>query len=293
MEPGTMNIRHLHADTVGEMRRRMRTLLNERGCGEDCDYILSRSLARTRAWLYAHPEYRPGANEKDAVERALAKRLNGAPLAHVQSQREFYSLEFEVSADVLIPRPETELLVDQALLCRKPAARMLDLGTGCGNIALTVGLRRPGWSITATDVSNAALAVAKRNALRHGAGNVEFKQSDWFKNLHGRFDLIVSNPPYVATGDPEISPGVALYEPALALFAKNNGLACLETIIAAAPGYMTHEARLIVEHGHRQAAAVRRMMQKARFAVVNTYRDGAGHLRATTGQMRSLKDRGG
>ncbi len=265
----------LQARTIAAVRREIRALAQ----ADDGDCLLCHALSKSRAWLYTRPERRLSDTEKSRIERALESSLAGMPIAYLRGRKEFFSLDLKVTADTLIPRPETELLVERALRCHKPGLRALDLGTGCGNIALALRSQRPDWAITATDVSQAALRIAQDNAQRHRLGDIRFIQSDWFAALSGTFDLIVSNPPYIAKDDPDVAPQVAQYEPATALFAKDDGLACLREIIAAGIGFMKADARLIVEHGHRQASAVRAMIVAAGYKDCEQLSDGAGHPR--------------
>ncbi len=289
------------AATVGEARAALRQRLGrglhvgtgvgtgvDTGAGTDAgddegDYLLCHVLGCGRADLYAHPETTLAPRRRRRLESLLTKRLDGVPLAYLTGVREFFSLEFEVSPEVMIPRPETETLVETALTLTPEHARVLDLGTGCGAVAVAVAVARADATVTACDNHRDALAVAERNAARHGV-SVSFVASDWFEKLPaGRFDVVVSNPPYVGAGDPELDPAVAAHEPAAAMFAEEGGLACLRRIIADAPGRLAAGGVLALEHGHTQADAVAELMKAARFDRVRCVHDAAGRPRVTLG----------
>lgn len=250
--------------------------------------LLAHVLGRDRAWLAAH------ANETVAIEQAKAfdalarRRRNGEPVAYLIGRREFYGLDLEITPDVLIPRPETELLVELAL-ARLPddrEVRVLDLGTGSGAVALAIATARHGAQVVGTDVSLRALALAARNAARLRIDNVTFTESDWFEAMAGeRFDLIAGNPPYVAAGDPHLSEGDLRYEPQHALTAGADGLRSLRTIVAAAPAHLVPGGWLLLEHGHDQADAVGALFRDAGFADVGAARDLAGIWRVTYGRI--------
>lgn len=275
----------LHNNTLGALRDEARSVLATRDKAQDLDYLLCYSLKRPRGWLYAHPEYRLQALEKDALENSLQAYLNGMPLAQIRSGCEFYSLHFAVTAEVLIPRPETELLVEQALLFDAKKVSVLDLGTGCGNIACALQTQRPGWNILASDISDAALQLAQSNAKYHDLDNIQFRLSDWFSDIRETFDLIVSNPPYIDESDCDLEESVRCYEPALALFAPQHGLGYLQRIIEQAPQHLHSKGQLMVEHGHRQSDAVCALFKAAGFVAIQPIRDHAGQWRAAMGSQ--------
>jgi release factor glutamine methyltransferase len=256
----------------------------------EAQVLLAHTLRVDRAWLAAHPEEtvtRPWAAAFFAVAR---RRRDGEPIAYLTGTREFWGLALAVTPNVLIPRPETETLVEQAL-ARLPGdrdLRILDLGTGSGAIALALARERPRAQIVATDVSDAALQVARANARRCGLFNVEFVRSDWYANLAPpaveRFDAIVSNPPYIGASDVHLSRGDVRFEPMVALTAGGDGLAALRTIIAQAPGWLMPRGWLIVEHGYDQSDAVRALLGNAGFAPVDAARDLAGVWRVAAGR---------
>lgn len=266
--------------SVDALLRRARDLGLDR---LDAEVLLAEVCGWPRSRVIAHPERQL---EAVAAGRYLAlaqRRAAGEPLAYLLGRRGFMSIELEVSRDVLIPRPETELLVTTALdLDLPPAARILDLGTGSGAIALALARARPGWRILATDASQAALAVARRNVARIAPGRVHLVASDWFSALApARFDLLVSNPPYVAADDPELDAAVADQEPALALFAADDGLAALSQLASAAPDRLEPGGWILLEHGHRQGPAVRGLLTAAGLCSVQSIPDGAQRERVT------------
>jgi release factor glutamine methyltransferase len=251
----------------------------------DAGLLLAHILGTTRARLLAHAEVavEPAAAERYAT--LIERRAAGEPLAYLTGRREFWSLELAVTPAVLVPRPETELLVERALAL--PAASVgcvVDLGTGSGAVALALAVERPRWQITATDVSAAALAVARANATRLGLA-VEFCEGDWFAPLAGRrFDLVVSNPPYVAADDPALATPALAHEPRLALTPGTDALGCLRAIVRGAPRHLAPGGWLLLEHGADQGAAVRGELVLAGFRYVRSHRDLGGHERATEGQ---------
>jgi release factor glutamine methyltransferase len=251
----------------------------------DAGLLLAHILGISRTRLLAHTEM---ALEPSAAGRYAAlveRRARGEPLAYLTGRREFWSLELAVTPAVLVPRPETELLVERALALHGAAhGRIADLGTGCGAVALALACERPHWQITATDVSAAALAVARANAARLGLG-VDFREGDWFVPLAGRrFDLVVSNPPYVDAGDPALAAGALAYEPPLALTPGADALASLRAIARQAPRHLAPGGWLLLEHGATQGLAVRRELVLAGFRYVRSHPDPGGHERVTEGQ---------
>jgi release factor glutamine methyltransferase len=252
--------------------------------------LLAHTLRTTRVRLMSDGE---SAVEPAALRRYRAlieRRARGEPLAYLTGTREFWSLPLEVSRAVLVPRPETELLVERALALRAaPEGRVADLGTGSGAIALALARERPRWRVTATDLSMAALAVARANAARLGLTGIDFRHGSWFAPLAGaRFDLIVSNPPYVAADDPALQDAALAHEPRLALTPGADGLSCLREIAHHAPQHLERGGWLLLEHGAAQAAAVRDELVLAGCRYVRSHRDLAGHERITEGQYDPL-----
>ncbi len=249
--------------------------------------LLTRALGGDLALLLAHPERVPEARATHAYSQAFARRLGGEPMAYIVGEREFYGLSFEVTHAVLIPRPETELLVEMALerLPEAVVTTVLDVGTGSGCIAVTLAKLRPAARLVASDVSQAALTVAERNARRQHVTNVEFRVGSWFEPVGAtRFDLIVSNPPYVAQHDPHLREGDLRGEPLLALVAGPDGLEAVRTIVHQAPQHLSPGGVLIVEHGYDQAEAVAQMFHAAQFSDVIARTDSAGIPRAAAGR---------
>jgi release factor glutamine methyltransferase len=230
----------------------------------DARVLTAHVLGTDAAWLIAHDTDPLSVQQINAYQALLARRLGGEPIAYLVGSREFFGRPFRVSSDVLIPRPDTERLAELALAHIPPdqAFDVLDLGTGSGCIAITLALERPLARVTAVDRSPAALAVAKRNAELLDA-HVEFLTSDWFSTLKGRrFDLIVSNPPYIAATDPHLTQGDVRFEPLSALAAGSGGLDDLRHLIATARAHIQPGGTLLLEHGYDQAEAVRNLLQQ-------------------------------
>ncbi len=239
------------------------------------------------AWLIAHDTDPLADTHAAAFESLLTQRLEGVPIAYLTGTREFYGRPFRVTPDVLIPRPDTELLVERALACipSDQAVDVLDLGTGSGCIAVTLALERPLARVTAVDRSTAALAIARGNADILNA-RIEFLTSDWFAALAGRrFDLIVSNPPYVAAADPHLARGDVRFEPLTALAAGHDGLDDLRRLIRAACDHLTPGGMLLLEHGYDQAGAVVELLRQHGFEQTCTLRD-LGSLNRVSGGRR-------
>ncbi|MDP3420126.1 MAG: peptide chain release factor N(5)-glutamine methyltransferase [Thiobacillus sp.] len=237
----------------------------------------------TPAWLIAHDTDPLAETQITPFEGLLARRLAGEPIAYLVGTREFYGRPFQVSPDVLIPRPDTELLVDLALarIPANQALNVLDLGTGSGCIAITLALERPHARVTAVDRSAAALTIARHNAGILDA-RVAFLASDWFDALAGRhFDLIVSNPPYVPAADPHLTRGDVRFEPIGALAAGNDGLDDLRHLITAARTHLEPGGTLLLEHGHDQAEAVVALLECGGYVCVQSWPDLAGILRVS------------
>ncbi len=254
----------------------------------DVELLLAHVLGKTRTHLYTWPEQKLSAGQLIAFNRLLKRRLDGEPVAYLTGVRDFWSLSLEVNASTLIPRPETEVLVEMALgLVNSSSARVLDLGAGTGAIALALAMERPGWQVLAVDVMPEAVALVERNRRKHGLNNVRVIQSNWFADLPDRcFDLIVSNPPYLEPDDPHLSEGDVRFEPRSALVAANSGLAALEVIVSGAPAYLETGGWLVLEHGFKQAARVQAMMAEAGFIDRACARDLQGHERVSYGRQR-------
>jgi release factor glutamine methyltransferase len=253
----------------------------------EVELLLSHALGHDRAWLYAHADDPLVAADAVQFHALLLRRATGEPVAYIVGRREFWSLDFAVTPDVLIPRPETELLVELALrrIAQNTQVEIADLGTGSGAIALALAHERPRARVTATDASVAALTVARGNAQRLGFGNVEFAQGDWCAALADRkFDLIVSNPPYIAATDAHLGRGDLRFEPRAALTSGADGLDAIRAIVRAAPAHLQPGGWLLLEHGHDQGAGVRALLEKSGFVEVSTERDLEGRERVSGGR---------
>lgn len=245
--------------------------------------LLGHALGVNRAWLIAHERDPLSAAPLEKYEVLLTRRLKGEPVAYLLGEKEFFGRVFRVTPDVLVPRPETELLVELALERLPPFGRALDLGTGSGCIAVTLALERPGCGILAVDQSPAALAVAMQNAVHLGA-KLGFYEGSWYRALPDaaeKFDLIVSNPPYVAEGDPHLA--ALTHEPAEALASGTDGLDDIRFIVRQAPAWLKPGGWLLFEHGWDQGGACRALVEAAGFAAVETRADLAGIGRVTLG----------
>jgi release factor glutamine methyltransferase len=252
----------------------------------DAELLLAHTLDKRRTWLHTWPDRPVSREQADTFEQLLRRRLQGEPIAHILGQQPFWTLDLKVTADTLIPRPESELLVEQALSLTPEDQpwQIADLGTGSGAIALAIASERPMARLIATDQSQAALAVARENATAHGLDNVVLRHGSWFEPLQGeRFALILSNPPYIAAADPHLGRGDLRFEPDSALRSGSDGLDDLRQIVAGAPGHLQAGGWLMVEHGYDQGNAVRSLFQQHRYQAIATRRDLGGQERITCG----------
>tara|TARA_R110002126_G_scaffold33382_24_gene104539 strand:+ start:3484 stop:4314 length:831 start_codon:yes stop_codon:yes gene_type:complete len=250
---------------------------------DDARLLLCHQLNVSRTYLYSHADVSISPADLTALAQLLARAQQGEPLAFIIGYWPFWNIELEVAPCTLIPRPDTELLVEKALALTLPVtASVLDLGTGTGAIALALACNKPLWQVTATDKVSAAVALAQRNAARLTATNCEVLQSDWFSAVSGKqFDLIVSNPPYIEPDDPHLP--ALQHEPLSALVAPEQGLADLATICRQAPAFLTHHGWLWLEHGYNQADAVRQLLTSAGFSQVQSCKDYGGNWRISGG----------
>jgi len=254
----------------------------------DAEILLSLALDKDRAHLRAWPEKQLSPEQHRQFQALLQQRLSGIPIAYITGHREFWSRDFEVTPDVLIPRPDTELLIELALALIPTDATdsLLDLGTGSGIIAITLAAERPHTGITATDISAKSLAVARRNAQKHSTNTIVFSESDWFDSLpYGApFKLIISNPPYIDAKDPHLTQGDIRFEPEHALIAARQGLSAIETIADNARNYLSKPGHLLIEHGYNQQHAVQSIFKALNYQNIKTHKDLSGQARVTYGQ---------
>ena len=251
----------------------------------DAEILLAHCLQKSRTYLFAYPEKAVDSLTEASFRKLLAERLRGVPIAYLTGQREFWTLNLKVTPDTLIPRPETELLVETALKLGSSSSHILDLGTGTGAIAIAIASERPDVQVTACDFSAAALAVAQENAQVNSIHNVHFIQSDWFSALPAqRFDMIVSNPPYIEADDPHLAQGDVRFEPLTALASGQDGLDDIRHLIQTAPQWLVNGGWLLLEHGYNQGQAVTALLQAAGFTQVRCLPDLAGNDRVSRGQ---------
>ncbi|EMR4110168.1 MULTISPECIES: peptide chain release factor N(5)-glutamine methyltransferase [Stenotrophomonas maltophilia group] len=255
----------------------------------EAELLLLHVLDRPRSWLFAHATDPLAADDQAAFETLLARRVAGEPVAYLTGRRGFWTLDLEVDPATLIPRPETELLVELALERLPPdqALQLADLGTGSGAIALALASERPRAQVLATDASTGALAVAARNAARHELGNVRFAEGghDWYAPLQGvRFDLIASNPPYIASDDPHLEQGDLRFEPSTALASGMDGLDDIRRIVDGGQAHLRPGGWLLIEHGWEQGAAIRALFEATGFVEVQTVQDLEQRDRITLGR---------
>lgn len=275
-----MNIRNRITDAVSKLSSDEAQL--------EARLLLQRVLNVNHAWLIAHADDTLTPEQYAAFDILLQRRLNGEPIAHILGAREFFGLNLKVTPDTLIPRPDTETLVEAALdkIPKTTQVQVLDLGTGTGAIALAIAKHRPHTDVVAVDFSESALMIAKENATNLAISNVNFIQSHWFSALdHQRFDMIVSNPPYIAENDPHLSQGDVRFEPKSALTSGADGLDDIRHIISRAPHYLKPNGWLLLEHGYNQSNAAAALLQQSHFNQIGHVLDLAGIQRVTFGQI--------
>lgn len=253
----------------------------------DAQLLMCHVLLKPRSWLYAWPDFVLTQNQLHAFNELSNRRAAGEPIAYLTGKREFWGLDLQVTAAVLIPRPETELLVELALsLGKDKQGAVADLGTGSGAIALALAKERPDWQVTAIDMSAAALEIAAANVRASKLQNVLMQQGSWCEPLPDRrFSLIVSNPPYIADDDPHLALGDLRFEPRSALVAADNGLADIRIIVSTARAKLVPHGILLLEHGWQQGEAVRAILQAERYANIATHQDHGGRDRVTVGYL--------
>jgi release factor glutamine methyltransferase len=258
----------------------------------DVELLLAHVLGKTRTYLKAHPEQVSTPEQAQRFEDLINRRAAGEPIAYIVGYRDFWTLTLSVNPSVLVPRPETELLVERALaLGPEGPAAIADLGTGSGAVALALASERPKWSVTAVDISAAALSTARANAITLELAHVEFLEGEWFAPLKNRrFHVIASNPPYVSEADDALKNATLQHEPRIALASGADGLTAIREIVLAAPDYLERHGWLILEHGSDQAAAIAHELVGRGFGHVRSHRDLAGHWRLTEAQWTSPQE---
>ena len=259
----------------------------------DTELLLAHALGKPRSHLYTWPGKEVATAQLEIFNALFSRRQQGEPVAYLLGQQGFWTLDLQVSKDTLIPRPETELLVETALQLAGTGSslQVLDLGTGTGAIALALASERPLWQLTGVDRVAQAVQLAQHNALACGLGGVRFLQSDWFQALQGnKFNLIVSNPPYIALQDPHLEQGDVRFEPLSALVSGADGLDDIRHILAGSGAHLHEGGWLLLEHGWQQAARVRELMRHAGFSQVRSVCDLAGHERVTLGQWQHRQE---
>ncbi|KTC65396.1 HemK protein (plasmid) [Legionella adelaidensis] len=253
----------------------------------DAEILLAFVIQKNRTFLYTYPELKLNKQEAQIYINLVQQRKNGLPIAYIISQRDFWSFTLKVTPDTLIPRPETELLVEIGLklLSDKEQAKVLDLGTGTGAIAIALGLERPHWKILAVDKNLKALAVAIENAKDLEVTNILFAQSDWFSDVGTEtFDLIVSNPPYIAENDPHLGAGDLRFEPQGALISGDQGLSDISTIIDHSVNYLSPGGVLLIEHGFEQRKAIFEKLSAKGYKEISCWQDYEGRDRCSGGR---------
>ena len=254
----------------------------------DCELLLCHLLDVDRSWLKTWPDREISSDHQQRFQQLLQRRIEGEPIAYIVGSQGFWTLNLKVSPDTLIPRPETELLVETALELDLPSrAQVLDLGTGTGAIALALASERKQWQVIGADLVPGAVELAKHNCQCNKLENVTLLQSNWYRDIPAQpFDLIVSNPPYIEEGDRHLSEGDIRFEPVSALISDNNGLKDLDTVIGQSPNYLSSGGWLVVEHGYQQGPAVRELFEATGFAAVETRLDLNGLERITLGCLK-------
>jgi release factor glutamine methyltransferase len=252
----------------------------------DAEILMAHVLESKRSFLYANPEMELPYNRSETFRKLVRRRAAGQPVAYLTESGEFWSLPLKLTPAVLIPRPDTERLVEAALAKIPPEAdwRIADLGTGSGAIALAIASERPMCEVHATDISAAALGVARENAERLGLGHIQFYCGSWAEPLQGKFHLIVSNPPYIDADDPHLERGDLRFEPRDALTPGPDGLSAIRHISLAVQAKLVDGGWLMFEHGWEQGSATRQVLQNAGFLEIETLKDLQGHERVTVGE---------
>ncbi len=254
----------------------------------DARYLLSHVLQKDFSWLKTWPEKRLSKEQQAILNVMVTRRKNGEPIAYITGEKEFWTLRLETNSSTLIPRPETELLVEKALefLVRYQCAKVLDLGTGTGAIALAIASERKNDQVFASDCQPSAVELAQRNARLNNLKNITILQSNWYSNIDKiGFELIVSNPPYIAPGDPHLEQGDLIFEPVSALVSEDDGLGDIKIIVSQAKNYLAKGGKLMIEHGFKQGEQVKQLLMRFGFDNIETFCDLSRLDRITTGSM--------
>lgn len=254
----------------------------------EAEILLTYLLNVPRSFLYAHAEDQLEVSIEQRFNQLIIHRAQGTPIAYLTNQKEFWSLILRVNESTLIPRPETELLVEKALeLTTNPTASVLELGTGSGAIAIALAHERPHWHITAIDISQDALAIAQHNAQNYQLNQITFLHSDWFNALPPfQYDIIISNPPYIETSDIHLQQGDVRFEPQLALSSGIDGLTAIRHIIQKAPFFLKSNGFLLMEHGYQQDKAIAHLLKTHHFHQIECFKDLQGHPRVSVGYWK-------
>lgn len=253
----------------------------------DVEILLAHVLNKPKVFLYSHPEYPLSVAEMLAFQELIKKRQQGMPIAYLIGKQAFWTFDLTVTPDVLIPRPETEMLVEQALrlLPKDNPCKIAELGTGSGAIAIALALERPLWQITAVDISPKALKIARENADHLRLSSINFQIGNWCEPLaENTYDCIVTNPPYIAEDDAALEQNVRQFEPKTALISGNTGLECIEILVKSAKSYLLPDGYLILEHGYKQHSLIRSLLEREGYSHIMVHKDYAGHFRVTTAQ---------
>ena len=284
-------------ETVSELLRKAEQRINcskREACSEgwsarlDAEILLCDVMQFNRSKIYAHPQQLISDDKSVLFKSLIEQRCQGHPIAHLTGKKEFWSLELAINKETLIPRPETECLVEVALrmIPDEASFSILDLGTGSGAIAIAIASERPNSKIVATDINSDALDLARENANTHQLNNIQFLLSNWYKNISSQsFDLIISNPPYVKKDDEHLLQGDVRFESELALVAGNDGMKAINIIIENAKGYLVNDALLLIEHGYDQKTLVQNAFLTNGFKQIKTLQDLSGQDRVTLGQI--------
>lgn len=268
-----------------------RLLLTSESPRLDAEVLLAHSLGQSRSHLRAWPEKILTVTESEQFQALVELRYQGTPVAYLLGEREFWSRSFKVNDSVLIPRPDTELIVELALdlLAARQNCKVIDLGTGSGIIAITLAAERPNDQVIASDMSKAALALAAENAVNLKIGNIQFKESNWFEQIDEYdFDMVISNPPYIAADDPHLEEGDVRFEPKQALISPAQGLYDIRLLADQSRQHLKAGAYILIEHGYQQQLEVQAILQHFDFKNIITHCDLAGNPRVTLGQWQPL-----